>query len=118
MRLASFIAAWRGLIILFKTQRHARIHLLAGVGVVIVGTWLGMDDQQWCWLIVAMAMVISAEGFNTAVEKLADRVTTERDPLIRDAKDLAAGAVLWAALGAAIIGLIELGPPLWARLLG
>jgi len=118
MRLASFIAAWRGLMILFNTQRHARIHLLAAAGVVAVGTWLGVDGQQWCWLIVAITMVIAAEGFNTAVEKLADRVTTERDPLIRDAKDLAAGAVLWAALGAAIIGLIELGPPLWARLLG
>lgn len=83
-----------------------------------MGTWLGVDGQQWCWLVVAITMVIAAEGFNTAVEKLADRVTTERDPLIRDSKDLAAGAVLWAALGAAIIGLIVLGPPLWARLLG
>ncbi|MBL9145605.1 MAG: diacylglycerol kinase family protein [Verrucomicrobiaceae bacterium] len=118
MRLASFIAAWRGLIILFKTQRHARIHLLATAAAVAVGAWLDVDRQQWCWLIVAITMVIAAEGFNTAVEKLADRVTTEHDPLIRDAKDLAAGAVLWAALGAAIIGLIVLGPPLWARLLG
>jgi diacylglycerol kinase len=118
MRIASFIAAFRGLVVMFKTQRHAQVHGLAAVAVVALGAWLGIEARDWCWLVVAIAMVVSAEAFNTAIEKLSDRVTTDRDPLIRDAKDLAAGAVLWAAIGAAIIGFIVLGPPLWARLQG
>ena len=118
MRVASFIAALRGLMIMFTTQRHAQIHGLAAVASLALGAWLGIECRDWCWLVAAIAMVVSAEAFNTAIERLADRVTADRDPLIRDAKDLAAGAVLWAALGAAIIGLIVLGPPLWVRLLG
>ncbi len=118
MRIASFIAAVRGLMVMFKTQRHAQVHGLAMTGVMVLAAWLRVELRDWCWLVVAIMAVISAEAFNTAVEKLADRITMERDSLIRDAKDLAAGAVLWAALGAAIIGLIVLGPPLWKRVLG
>ena len=84
--------------------------------VIALGWFLRVGRSDWCWLVVAISMVWCAEAFNTAVERLADRVTMERDPLIKQAKDLAAGAVLCAALGAAVIGLLVLGPPLWGWL--
>jgi diacylglycerol kinase len=80
--------------------------------------WLQINRLDWCLIALATASVWAAEAFNTAVERLADRVTTERDPLIKQAKDLAAGAVLLACAGAVAVGLLVLGPPLWARLGG
>jgi len=59
-----------------------------------------------------------AEFVNTAVEAAVDLTTAERRPLARIAKDAAAGGVLVAAILAAIVGLLVLGPPLWARLSG
>ena len=108
----------RGLAFMLATQRHAQCHAAATLIVVTMGGWLNVDSNGWCWLIAAIGMVFSAEAFNTAIERLADRVTLERDPFIRQAKDVAAGAVLCAAITAAIIGFIVLGPPLLARLLG
>jgi diacylglycerol kinase len=113
MRLSSFLDALRGLTVLLRTERNARVHAAASILAVALGMALGIDRLSWCWLITSMAMVWAAEAFNTAVERLADRVTQERDPLIKQAKDLAAGAVLVAALAAALIGLLVLGPPLW-----
>lgn len=113
MRLSSFLDALRGLAVLLRTERNARVHAAASLLVVSLGMALGVDRLSWCWLITAMAMVWAAEAFNTAVERLADRVTLERDPLIKQAKDLAAGAVLVTAVAATLIGLLVLGPPLW-----
>lgn len=118
MKLSSFLNALRGLAFMLATQRHAQIHAAATLIVVAMGWWLKMESNGWCWLVVAIGMVFSAEAFNTAIERLADRVTLERDPLIRHAKDVAAGAVLCAAITAAIIGFIVLGPLLLARLHG
>ena len=110
--------ALRGLAFMLRTQRHAQIHAVAVFVIAALGWWLKIEANAWCWLVAAMTMVISAEAFNTAIERLADRVTTQRDALIGQAKDLAAGAVLCAAIGAAVIGSIVLGPPLWARVFG
>lgn len=65
-------------------------------------------------VIAAIIAVIAAEAFNTAIELLADRISTERDPLIGRAKDMAAAAVLITAIGAVTIGIIVFGPPLLA----
>lgn len=108
--------AFHGWMILMGTQRHARVHFAATVAVVALGLWLQISRDDWCWLIAAMALVWSAEAFNSAVEQLADRVCREPDPLIGAAKDLAAGAVLFTAVGAAVIGILRLGPPLWDKL--
>lgn len=101
---------------LVRTQRHARFHAGASVLVLALGLWLRAGREDWCWLTVAMALVWSAEAFNSAVEQLADRITREQDPLIGSAKDVAAGAVLFTAVGAAIIGILRLGPLLCAKL--
>jgi diacylglycerol kinase len=118
MRLSPFMDALRGLAFMLRTQRHAQFHAVTALAVGAVGLWLRIEANGWCWLVAAMAMVMSAEAFNTAIERLADRITTQRDALIGQAKDLAAGAVLCAAIGAAVIGSIVLGPPLWARVFG
>ena len=110
--------ALRGLAFLINTQRNARVHLVATVLVIALGWYLKIDRSEWGLIILATALVWCTEALNTAVERLADRVTMERDPLIKQAKDLAAGAVLCASVGAALVGIIILGPPLWSRLGG
>ena len=107
-------AALRGVQHLLRTCANARIHLLATVVVTGLGLWLQLSRNDWLWIIGAVGLVWSAEGFNSAIETLADRLSREHDALIGQAKDLAAGAVLLAALAAAIIGLLVFVPRLLA----
>lgn len=102
----AFRYAGRGVLQLVKNEAHARIHLLATVCVIVAGLIFDVSDIEWCIIILCIGAVFTAEGFNTAIEKLADRVTTDRDPLIGAAKDIAAGAVLIAAIAAVAAGLI------------
>ena len=109
-RLRSFANAAAGVRVMFTSQPNARIHAAASVVVVVAGAAFGVSLAEWCWLVLAMALVWAAEGFNTAIEALADAVHPERDPGVGRAKDVAAGAVLLAAIGAAVIGALVLGP--------
>ncbi|RBP42374.1 diacylglycerol kinase (ATP) [Roseimicrobium gellanilyticum] len=104
LKWSSFRCAFAGLVDLLKTQPHARWHLLASVGVVGLGLGLGLTRTEWLALIPAMALVWVAEAVNTAIELTCDAVTRERHPLIGRAKDLAAAAVLLAALFAVVVG--------------
>lgn len=115
-RLRSFAYAWAGLGVLLRTQHNAWIHAVATVLVIGVALYVGVNAYEWLWLVLAMALVWMAEAFNTALELLADAITREQHPLIGRAKDVAAGAVLIAALGALIIGALVLGPHLLQRL--
>lgn len=115
-RLRSFRYAFRGIAVTLRSQHNAWIHAAASVAVVGMGLWLDVGAADWCWLVLAMMAVWAGEAGNTAVERLADASVPEPHPLVRDAKDAAAGAVLIAALGAVVIGLLVLGPPLLARL--
>ena len=71
---------------------------------------------EWIALLICIGAVLAAEAFNTALEALADRISTEYSPLIRDAKDLSAGAVLILAIMSATVGLIIFLPKLGAIL--
>ena len=113
-RLASFRHAGAGVAATIATQPNAKIHLVAAVLVVALGLWLDVSRGDWCWLVLAMALVFSAECMNTALESLADATAPDEHPLVARAKDAAAGAVLCAAVGAAVIGLLVLGRPLLA----
>lgn len=115
-RLRSFQYAMAGLRTLLRTQHNAWIHAGATVLVIGAGLYFGLSLAEWCWLVLAITLVWMAEALNTALEFLADAVTREPHPLIGQAKDLAAAAVLIAALGAMIIGLLVLGPHVWQRL--
>jgi diacylglycerol kinase (ATP) len=113
----SFRNAFRGIAALLASQRNARIHALATVAACAAGAWLGIGRHEWCWIVLAIAAVWTAEALNTALELLADAVHPESHPLVGKAKDAAAAAVLIAAIGAAVIGLLVFGPYLLAAVL-
>lgn len=96
------------------SQHNARIHLVATSLVVALAAGLGVGRDDWLWLLLAIALVWTAELFNTALEQLADACVPEQHPLIGRAKDLAAAAVLVAALLALLIGLLVFLPHLLA----
>lgn len=108
------IDAARGLRMLVGGSANARIHLAATLVVIGLGLWLGLDRFEWSWVAGAFGLVWATEAVNSAIETLADRVCVENDPLIGRAKDLAAGAVLAAAIAAATIGLLIFIPRLIA----
>ncbi len=115
MRLKSLAHALRGVDHVVRTQPNARLHLLVAVLVCVVGVYVGLDRAEWLWVSIAIVLVWSAETFNTAFEQLADVLHPAPHPGIGRAKDAAAAAVLIAALGAAVIGLLVFVPHL-ARL--
>ena len=96
--------ALRGIGTLVKTQANARFHALATLGVVAAGCVKGFDASAWAILFLAIGLVWVAEGLNTAIEFLADATVPEYHPLIEKAKDVAAGAVLIAAIVAIAVG--------------
>ena len=106
----SFKYAIEGIISSFKTERNMKIHVLAMIVVIALGLFFKLNKVEWCFIIIAIASVISAELFNTAIETVVDMVSPERNPKAKLAKDIAAGAVLVVAIGAAIIGFIIFGP--------
>jgi diacylglycerol kinase len=109
-RLRSFAHAFRGLAHLVRSQPNARIHLLATILICAAGAYVGLDRTEWLWIVLAVVLVWSAEAFNTALEHLADALHPERHPEIGLAKDVAATAVLVAALGAAALGVLVFWP--------
>lgn len=115
-RARSFRCAGRGVWALVRGQTNAWIHGVATVGVAAAGWLLGVSRAEWCLLLLAMGLVWAAEGFNTAVEMLADAVAPGRDDRVGRAKDVAAGAVLLASVAAAAVGVLVLLPKLWAKL--
>ncbi len=116
-RARSFGYAGRGLVQLMR-EPNAQIHAAAALAVVVLGAWLGVSRQDWALLVLAMGLVLAAEAANTALEALADRVAPEPHALVAKAKDVGAAAVLLAAIAAAVVGLVVLGPPLLAHLAG
>ncbi|EEW24446.1 diacylglycerol kinase family protein [Rhodobacter ferrooxidans] len=103
-RLVSFKYAGRGVWLLFR-EANARIHLAATLLVILLGLFLRVQARDWALLTICITVVLAAEAINTAVERVVDLVSPEWSALARDAKDLAAGCVLIAAIGAAIVGL-------------
>ena len=97
-RIKSFQYAIAGIKDLFITQPNAQIHLLAILVIGLLGYRLGLSPTEWCLIILCMALVLTAEGVNTAVEYLTDLASPEFHPLAGKAKDVAAGSVLIAVI--------------------
>jgi diacylglycerol kinase (ATP) len=95
---------------MLKSQQNAWIHTFATIAVVIAGIVLKISYGEWCCLVLAIIAVWMAEALNTAFEFLADVASPEFHPLVKKAKDVAAGAVLISAIGAIVIGVIIFGP--------
>jgi diacylglycerol kinase (ATP) len=109
-RLRSFQFAFTGIWTMLKTQHNAWIHAFATIGIILAGLFFGVSSAEWCWLVLAIMAVWTAEALNTAFELLADVAAPGYHPLVKQAKDVAAGAVLIAAIGAVVIGMLVLGP--------
>lgn len=106
----SFSCAIAGLIYCIKTEKNMKIHILATIIAVIVALVVKLNYTEWGLLILTIFMVLVAETVNTAVEKTVDLVTTEYHPLAKLAKNLAAGAVLLAAIGSLLMAVVIFGP--------
>jgi diacylglycerol kinase len=115
-RLASFRYAFAGWWYVLRSQRNAWIHAVASIAVFVFALWLGLGSVEWAILVLTVALVWVAEFVNTAVEAVVDLLAPNIHPLAKVSKDVAAAAVLIAALAAVVIGLLLLGPPLWMRL--
>lgn len=96
-----------------KTQRNAVIHFAAAIGVTLLAVVLKLSTAEWILLVMAIALVIAAELFNTAIEYLIDLLSPEFHEKAGKAKDIGAGAVLICAVAAAIIGLVIFIPRLF-----
>ena len=105
-RIQSFGYAIEGLFAFFRTEHNAWIHLCATIGVAVMALLFPVSSTEIVALVIVVGMVWVAEIFNTAIEKAMDVYSTKRDPKIKLVKDLAAGAVLVAAVTALTVGLI------------
>lgn len=115
-RARSFRYAFAGWWYVLRTQHNAWIHALATTAVALLGLISQISRQEWAILILAIMAVWMAEFFNTALEAVVDIISPDHHPLAKVAKDVAAAAVLIGAIGAALIGFLILGPPLWLKL--
>ncbi len=115
-RTRSFQYAFTGWWYVIRTQHNAWIHALISLAVILLGLWLGLGALEWAVIVLAIAIVWTAEFINTALEAVVDLASPQHHPLARVGKDVGAAAVLIAAASAALIGLLILGPPLWERL--
>ncbi|OQX79114.1 MAG: diacylglycerol kinase [Bacteroidetes bacterium 4484_249] len=112
-RLLSFKYAFKGIGYMLKTQHNSLIHVAAAIIVIVLGILLKVSLTEWCFLVFAIVLVISAELFNTAIEFLTDIVSPDYNKKAALAKDIAAGAVLISAITSAIIGLIIFLPKIF-----
>ena len=105
-RYNSFKFALRGLNSAVRSEPHMRLHVLSAIGVVVAGFFFNVTKTEWCLLAGSIGLVITAEIINTSIETLTNLVSPEHNPLAGKTKDLAAAAVLIAAITAAIVGLV------------
>lgn len=115
-RVRSFGYAFAGWWHVLRTQRNAWIHAVATGMVILLAAWLRLQARDWAVLVLTIGSVWGAECINTALEAMVDLASPQQHPLARVSKDAGAAAVLIAALGSVIVGLLILGPPLWQRL--
>lgn len=118
-RLESFQCAFAGIWYTLRTQPNAQIHLAIASIIVILGLLLQIALLDWAILALTTGFVLAAEMLNTVAEAAMDYATNDFHPQVKVVKDVAAGAVLTAAITAVIVGMLILGPPLlkWVTVL-
>lgn len=108
----SFKCAFSGLFNSFKSEKHLIIHFIIAILVIIAGFILKVSNIEWCILVLTISLVISLELVNTAIEHTVDLAMPEIHPIAKLAKDIAAAAVLFSAIGSVVIGIIIFLPKL------
>ncbi len=109
-RINAFKYAFEGIVSAFKNEVHLKIHLLAALLVVNAGFYFQITKTEWCIILLCCALVISLELINSAIEHLTNTVFKEIHPNAKYIKDVAAGAVLIAAIVSVIIAVIIFYP--------
>ena len=109
-RIRSIQCACKGIFVMIRSQQNAWVHAFSTVAVCAAGFYFGFTRPEWCWIVLAIVSVWTAEALNTAFEFLTDVASPEFHPLAGKAKDVAAGAVLISAIGSVVIGILIIGP--------
>lgn len=105
-RLKSVSYAFKGAVKLISTEHSVMVQFSLGILMTIAGFYFDISHEEWLFQIFAIGLVLSVEGLNTAVEKVADFIHPNYHEKIGFIKDIAAGAVFFAAMTAIAIGLI------------
>lgn len=113
-RIRSLGFALKGLELAWREEFNFRFETFFAVATTVLGAWLRISFTEWLFLIAWFSIVLAAEAFNTAIEELCDMLRTTHDPHVARIKDLAAGAVLVASIGAAASGYLIFAPRLLA----
>jgi diacylglycerol kinase (ATP) len=112
-RVKSFKYAWEGIVSFFKTEHNAQIHLAISVLVLLLSVTLKLTKLEAIAVVFSIAFVWVAEMINTVIEKSMDFIAPGKHPQVKLIKDIAAGAVLVAAIAAAITGCLIFIPKLF-----
>jgi diacylglycerol kinase len=107
----------RGVKIAVRSEVNFFVHFFIAVLAGTAGGVVELSDERWCLYILCVTIVLAAELFNTAIERIARAVTREHNPDIRDALDIASGGVLMAAIGASVVGGLLIAWPFFDKLL-
>ncbi len=108
--LKNFGFASEGIRYFFKSERNGRLQAAITLLVIFAGFIVGLTRLEWCIILICIAMVLGLEMINTALERVCEMLSKDYHPIIKIIKDVAAGAVLWASVIAALIGLIIFFP--------
>ena len=106
--------AFRGIYVILRGQRNMKIHIFAVVVCVALGFWLKISNTEWLILLLLFGLVLTSEAFNSGLENTLDCVSKDHREDIRDAKDVAAGAVLIASIISLIAGIIIFLPKIFS----
>ncbi len=112
-RVLAFKYALEGFRSAFREEPNIKLHIIVALLVIIAGFYFGISQAEWIVVIILIGFVISLEMTNTAIEAVVDSFTDTEHPAAKLAKDISAGAVLVAAISAAIVGIIIFLPYLY-----
>lgn len=112
-RIKSINYAFKGMVILIKTEASIKIQLVIAAILIIVGFYFQISTTEWLIQILSIVLVISIEGVNTTIEAISDFIHPEHHPKIGFIKDIAAGAVFIASIGTVVIGIIIYYPKIF-----
>ncbi len=111
--MSGFAYAAKGLVEAIKSQFNIRFHFVATILVIGLSFYYKLSATEWCFILLSIALVWTTELLNTALEYLTDFVSPEYNFLAGKVKDIAAGAVLIAAVISACVGLIIFVPKIF-----
>jgi len=104
--MSSFSFAFSGILLALRKERNMRIHFISSIIVLLVSFYFSITKIEWVFILFTIGGMFALEIMNTAIERVVDLVTAEYHPLAKQAKDLAAGAVLVYAALSVVIGIV------------